>query len=146
MDAFVCTVKQLTSTRDSECYHRTTMQSIVIIGAGGHAREVRDIIDELNLHKPAYRFLGYIVSDRSKVGAHDSRSEIIGDLGFFETSVVDCVAMGIGDPAVKIALLQQIKKKYPQLAWPRLISPSSRVAASATLEEGTVIFPHCVIS
>jgi len=122
------------------------MQSIAIIGAAGHAREVREIIDELNLHKPTYRFLGYIVSDPSRIGAHDSRSEVIGDFDFFATMAVDCVAMGIGDPAAKITLSEQLKNKYPRLTWPRLVSPSSRVAASATLEEGTVVFPHCVIS
>lgn len=122
------------------------MQSIAIIGAGGHAREVREIIDELNLRKATYRFLGYIVSDRGRVGTHDSKNEIIGDFSFFAGSAVDCVAMGIGDPAGKITVLKEIKKKYPRLTWPHLVSPSSRVAASATLEEGAVVFPHCVIS
>ena len=45
---------------------------VAVIGAGGFAREVKWLISEIGA---PFEFVGYIVSDASKLGGHDSRDE-----------------------------------------------------------------------
>ena len=54
---------------------------IVIIGAGGMAREVVSTLRWINRVEPAFDFLGYVVSDLSQLGVRDSSEQVIGDRG-----------------------------------------------------------------
>ncbi len=36
------------------------MDKVVIIGAGGFAREVLDVFDAVNQYKPTFELLGYV--------------------------------------------------------------------------------------
>ena len=58
----------------------TDRKRIVVIGAGGFAREVRWLIEEINAVSPGFEFLGYVVSDLAKLGEHDSREDVLGDV------------------------------------------------------------------
>ena len=51
------------------------VKDIVIIGAGGFAREVVWLIEENNKIKPEWNILGYISNETGKVGNYD----IVGD-------------------------------------------------------------------
>ena len=43
-------------------------RSIVVVGAGGFAREVRWLIDDIGRAGGAFEFRGYVVSDRASLG------------------------------------------------------------------------------
>ena len=58
------------------------MKRIVMIGAGGMAREVRWLISEINLREPKWHFLGYVISDLRAVMQRDSRDELLGDFSW----------------------------------------------------------------
>ncbi len=101
---------------------------LVIVGAGGFAREVAWLVREINKAGSALQFehLGYVVSDTSKLGEHDSRAEILGDLDWLESGRADAVAIGIGSPAVRLRLGQELGARFPRLEFPALIHPSVR--------------------
>ena len=44
-----------------------TKRQIVVVGAGGFAREVEWLISEINAVEPAYHFAGFVVSDLGKL-------------------------------------------------------------------------------
>ena len=71
-------------------------KSIVVIGAGGMAREVRWLVEDLNAADARYEFLGYVVTDLSRLGEHDSKDEVLGDYGWLEKNKIDCLVIGIG--------------------------------------------------
>lgn len=98
---------------------------IAIIGAGGFAREVAWLIRDINTDTPAYDFAGYIVSDLAKLGERDSKDEVLGDLTWLENNrdKIDCLAMGIGTPCVRLDLSGTITEKFPEIEWPALIHP-----------------------
>ena len=60
------------------------MIDLVIVGAGGQARETRSLLNELNqtISDP-YNFIGYVVSDLDDLGKYDSKNDIIGNFSFF---------------------------------------------------------------
>ncbi len=115
-------------------------KKIAVIGAGGFAREVKWLIEEINRVENKFNFIGYLVSDMTRLTDLDSKDEVIGDFTWLENNSIDCFAMGIGTPGSKLKVAEQLKTKYPNIQWPPLIHPSSIFdKSSCSIEEGVVI-------
>ena len=121
---------------------------IVIIGAGGAARETRFVIEQINSYCSQYEFLGYVISDLKKISPLDSEDKIIGDFKWLgDQSKETYVAIGIGEPSVRKAIASDIKAKYPRVIFPILIHPNVVYDANMCyLEEGVVIGPSCILT
>lgn len=117
-------------------------QRIVVIGAGGQARDTAFLIRELAARGAPLRCVGYVLSDLSYLGPRDSRDEVLGDFGWLRDNraSIDGLAMGIGTPGVRLKLALELAAAFPELSWPVLVHPSVQLDhASATLERGTMI-------
>ena len=120
---------------------------IAIVGAGGIAREVASAIQWINREKPQFEFVGYLVSDLSKLSKRDSREAVLGDFEWMEKHrhAVDAFAIGIGTPSVRVSLSQQLSEAFPEIQWPAIVHPSAIVDYdSAKLGEGTFVGARCV--
>ena len=119
-----------------------SLKRIAVFGAGGFAREVRWLIEEINRHQPTYAFAGFVVSDLSKLGEHDSRSEILGDVSWLGSNRdrLDALAMGIGTPTSKLRVARDLESEFPSDWWPTLVHPSAIFdRKTAELDPGVVI-------
>jgi sugar O-acyltransferase (sialic acid O-acetyltransferase NeuD family) len=119
-----------------------TKKGIVVIGAGGMAREVRWLIEDLNAAEPQYEFLGYVVSDLNKVGPHDSKSKILGDYLWLQSNLtkVDAVTIGIGTPASRLKVARELKGMLGGVEFPSLVHPTAILdRKSAEIEEGVLV-------
>jgi sugar O-acyltransferase (sialic acid O-acetyltransferase NeuD family) len=103
------------------------LKRIAILGAGGQAREVSWLIRDINREHPAYEFLGYIVENVSKLGKYDTRENVLGGESWLQANrgKVDCLAIGIGTPAVRIKVASSLSQQFPEIEWPGLIHPRS---------------------
>lgn len=120
---------------------RNSLQ-IVVVGAGGQARDTAWLIDELARAGSPYRFSGFVLSDLKFLGARDSKERLLGDFSWLEqhASEVDALALGIGTPAVRLALAEQLTREWPRLEWPVLVHPSVQLdRESAELGRGSMI-------
>jgi len=123
------------------------LRRIAIVGAGGMAREVASAIQWINREKPQFEFVGYLVSDLSKLSKRDSREAVLGDFEWMEKHrhAVDAFAIGIGTPSVRVSLSQQLSEAFPEIQWPAIVHPSAIVDYdSAKLGEGTFVGARCV--
>lgn len=104
------------------------LKRIAVIGAGGFAREVKWLIQEINAQRPMFEFVGYVVSDMGRLGEHDSRDEIRGDTAWLRAnrSQVDALAIGIGTPGARLNVSRELVADYPAEYWPALVHPSMR--------------------
>jgi sugar O-acyltransferase (sialic acid O-acetyltransferase NeuD family) len=120
---------------------RPELKRIVIIGAGGFAREVAWLIGEINRASPIYECLGFVVSDLSQLSGHDSRDQVLGDFNWLEANRgVDAVAFGIGNPAAKLTLSVELGSRFPKLEWPALVHPTVQFErSSCKLDRGVVL-------
>jgi sugar O-acyltransferase (sialic acid O-acetyltransferase NeuD family) len=115
---------------------------IVVIGAGGMAREVRWLIEDINSITPQYEFMGYIVSDLVKLSSRDSKAEVLGDYGWLldHKSKLDAIAIGIGTPAARLKVSDDMKELMLGREYPSLIHPTAILdRRTAQIGEGVSI-------
>jgi sugar O-acyltransferase (sialic acid O-acetyltransferase NeuD family) len=120
----------------------TQSKRIAIVGAGGFAREVAWLISDISrdrslLCAETMEVAGFLVSDRAKVSERDSN--VLGDFAWLEKNHIDGLAMGIGNPEVRLRLSQELKQRFPRIPWPALIHPSVKYHESCKFEEGVTI-------
>jgi len=115
---------------------------IVVLGAGGQARETRWLIESINQVTPTYDFLGYVISNPSSVTSTDSREELLGGYDWLEEHSQDvaCAAIGIGTPTSRNKVASELAKRFAWLETPTLIHPSAIFdRSSASLGTGILI-------
>ncbi len=118
------------------------MRRIAIVGAGGFARELRwlfaEIAADANRRYEPFDVAGFLVSSRGKLGPHDS--EVLGEFDWLDDHHVDALAMGIGAPAARLSVANELKQRFPAIEWPAIVHPSVRFdAETCTIEEGVVL-------
>ena len=114
---------------------------VLIIGAGGQAREVRFVLEQLTAAGQAFEFAGFVVSDMALLGDRDSRDAVVGDLSFLRThrNQFDALALGIGTPSVRLKLAAEIESSFDRDLWPPLVHPS------VILDRGSCLIGHGVL-
>ena len=115
------------------------VQPLVVIGAGGHGREVLDVIDQINDASPAFEVVG-VVDDGSPdlsllsvyevpfLGEVDAIDGLPPDVGY---------VVGIGSPAVRHSMDSRLTGRTPVT----MRHPSSSVARAVEIGPGSVLFP-----
>lgn len=124
------------------------MKKIIVIGAGGFAREVKFLIHDINRKEKEYEFLGYLVSDLSQLSELDSKDEVLGDFSWFdEHNEIINVAIGIGNPKTRINIGDELSGRYSNLIFPPLIHPNVIYDKSSCLiEKGVIICSSTVMT
>jgi len=122
---------------------------IAVIGAGGNAREIRWLIDDINSIEPSYEFAGYVISDPGSPGRYDDRDNIVGAIDeLYEGRLaIEAVAIGIGDPAVRYSIGERIAAELPAMVMPQLVHPSVVMdAPSCHLGSGTILSAGAILT
>ena len=123
-------------------------KKIVILGAGGFAREVEWLIREINAYSPhpEFAFQGFVISDLSTLGP-EGHPNILGDHHWLEKNREkwDGLVIGIGNPQIRKSLPQQLEREFNDILWPSLIHPSAKMDfLSAKIERGNLICANVV--
>lgn len=119
-----------------------TRQTIIVVGAGGQARELRWILDEINARESQFEFLGYVVSDLSRSGVEAAEQRILGDLGWLRRHrrEVDALALGMASPRARLEVAAELEADFGPERWPSLVHPGVLIDPStARLAHGTLL-------
>lgn len=122
------------------------MRRIIILGAGGHAREIADVCMACNASGEDYHILGFIDEDRSNHGRLLNNFPILGDFSWFDS--VDkselFVIAGIGDPALRRKII--VKALDKGLRFCNIVHPTAVVTPFVHLGKGVVIAAGCIFT
>jgi len=122
------------------------MPKVVIIGTGGHAREVLDILLTCRANGDNIEPLGFIDENPSNHGQTLVGFPIIGDFRWFEG--VDRneikVICAVGIPQVCRKLVHQAQSIGLEFA--SAISPQAYISSYARIGRGVMIFPNVVVN
>lgn len=118
------------------------MKEIIILGAGGFAKEVAFLIEEINgaMAQPEWNILGYIEANPERIGIYNGKYPIIGDEDYLmNLDKTVNVVIGIGIPSI-IAKIRRKLCFYKHLFFPNLIHANVvRDVERVSLCEGNVI-------
>jgi sugar O-acyltransferase (sialic acid O-acetyltransferase NeuD family) len=115
---------------------------IIVVGAGGAAREIVSALDSINKIQQRFEFLGYVVSDLSRLQPRDSRDQVLGDFSWLQANrnSFDALAIGVGFPASRLRLAAELRHLLPEVEWPSIIHPTAIIDLdSARIAEGCFI-------
>ena len=113
------------------------MKDIVIIGAGGFAREVAWLIENINKSKGQWNLLGFIDDDENLHGEKLNGYDILGDIGYLNKlkNEVYCV-IAIGDGKTRKQIVDRINKNRK---FATLIHPDVDLSSTNLIGEGCII-------
>ena len=116
------------------------LDRIVVLGSGGHAKVVIDVV-----RSAAMFTVAGCVAPKGQEGAIEG-VPILGDDSILPSLVdsgIKHAVVAIGDNNLRLRLGEKIEALG--LSLPPLVSPRAYVAASAALGAGTIIMPHAIV-
>lgn len=122
---------------------------MAVVGAGGAAREIRWLIDDINSSEPSFEFAGYVVSDPESPGGDDDRENIVGAIDdlYDGRLAIEAIAIGIGDPAARFTIGQRLTAELPNITMPQLVHPNVVMdVKSCTLGLGTILCAGAIVT
>lgn len=121
-------------------------KQLVIIGAGGFAREVLWLVEDININGNQWEVLGLIDEDPGKKGVIVNDFPILGDLHWFEGISSNLnVVFAVGKPKGRKKLVDQCIE-FPNLEFPNLIHPSIRLCKHICIGKGNIICKSTILT
>lgn len=122
------------------------MSRVVILGAGGQARETAWIIGAA---RPSWTVRGFVVTDLSRLGPLDSHERVLGDYSWIAAHRDELagVVIGIGTPRARLKVAGDLLALLgeSEAAWPSVVHPSAIFdRASCFVGPGVLIHPGVV--
>lgn len=119
------------------------MRKIIVCGAGGAGREVIDMIESMNTDS-RWEIVGFsdaAAFEGQRVSGYPVMSE---DALLSFPEPIDAV-ISVGSPEAREKIFEKFKKN-PNVTFPPVVHPSSRIARGADLPEGVLIAGFCSVS
>ena len=122
------------------------MCRVVIIGSGGHAREVAEILVHGVGLGPRFDILGFIDEDPAMFNRTRDGFPVLGDWSWFDGRTDDDLHLicAVGTPQITRRLVERAQTL--RLPFVRAVSPLAHVSPHAIIGEGAILFPHVVVN
>jgi len=124
------------------------VRDLVVVGGGGHGRELLGVIDTINAVEPTWNVLG-VVDDG--IGPGDVNRERLERLGTPLLGTLEWLgdhptafALGVGTSATRRALVDRLGTSAGSA--PTLVHPAASVGEDSHLHEGVVVYERSVIT
>lgn len=119
------------------------MEKLVIVGAGGHGRELLEWVFDINKKTPTWDFLGFIDDNPNALDGCNCKYDVISSLDDWSDYENVYFALGIASPQTKETICKTLKAREANFA--TIIHPSVRIAENATYGEGFVAYPDAFL-
>lgn len=116
------------------------MKDLVVFGTGGHAREVHQLIEDLNAERLSWNVLGFLDDDLERTGDQVHAFPVLGSRGWLAANAKVAVVMGVGATPTRFRIVDALRRTTPGLEFPVLIHPLAWVGNRVDLGEGTILF------
>ncbi len=116
------------------------MTNILILGAGGHAKEVFSTIQDINAISKKYNVIGFYDDMTDRTRLLDRRVyKTMEDIKNGDIKLI----IGVGTPEAKSILITKFRNR--NFEFERLIHPTTLVSPYAHIGKGAVIQSYCII-
>lgn len=121
------------------------MYDLVIFGAGGHAREMRQLVDDINHVKPSWNLLGFLDDNCDLHATPVKGLPVLGDLEWLRRYPRTFLVVAVGNPSVRRRIVKQVSA-VGHSRFATLIHPSASVGKRVSIGEGTMICAGAVVT
>ncbi len=119
---------------------------VVILGAGGLAREVADVILACNAQRAQYEIIGFIDENPAHHGKRLNGIRVLGDFSWFDT--IDTASVyaiaAVGNPGIRKKLVNKALQKAVKFY--NVIHPQAVATSALDLGVGVVITAGCILT
>lgn len=114
-------------------------KDLVIIGAGGFAREVQWLVEEINQEALQWNLIGFIDDDKAKKGHIINELPILGGFEWFEDNPGNVnVVFAVGNPMGRKKLADKFLKHF-KADFPNLVHPTVRLSRYVEMGTGNIL-------
>ena len=124
------------------------MKSIVIWGIGGHAREVAQLVADIEAHQPgSWTLQGFLV-DKDATTQHPKAlpAPLLGGLEWSAAHPEVWLVVAVGNPKLRCQISERLLVANPQAQFATLVHPLAWVVQSAQVGAGSVVFAKSCVS
>ena len=115
------------------------MKDLIIVGAGGFARELLQWIKDINIVNPTWNIKGFIDDDLKALEGKACDYSVIGTITDWIPKENEVFALAIASPKTKEIIANKMKAKGAQFA--DIIHPKAEVCDFSEHGEGIVMYP-----
>ena len=121
------------------------MQPLIIYGAGGHAREVAELVVDVNAEQPRWELLGFLSDEPSGRGTALNGLPVLGGREWLDRAPADLnVIIGIGSSPARRSIAEMLRSRG--LRFPAIRHPTALVSRHADLGPGTQVAAGCILT
>ena len=120
------------------------MTRILLVGAGGHAQVVVDILDAMREAGQAISTVGYVDDNVDLQGKELLGVRVLGSVADLSRIPHDAVIVAIGDNRQRRALVERVVKQGSPLG--TAVHPTAVVAKSALIARGSMICAGAIVN
>lgn len=123
-----------------------TAQRVVILGAGGFAREVLDIFGACNANGARYDVLGFLDENAAHWGMELNGYPVLGGFEWLQREDAQGVRAicGVGNPAVRRRLVRKATERG--IPFTNVVHPTAVLTPFVTFGEGVVVTAGCIFT
>ncbi len=119
------------------------MYNLIIVGAGGFGRELAEMLWDV-FSPSEYRLAGFLAQGQAHITADGLDLPVLGDPEQYQPSSSDRLVMAIGHMNARRKVIEALEGRGGRFV--SFVHPLARVAKTATIGEGAVIYPMAVVS
>lgn len=124
-----------------------TRTDLVIVGAGGFARETASAVHAMNAERAAWRLRGFLDDDAGLHGRERGGVPVLGPLSIVDDLPDAAVVVCVGNPRDRRARAQVVERLgLPAERYATLVHPAVRVGAGCLIGPGSVLLAQVVLT
>ena len=124
------------------------MDQLVIFGVGGHAREVAQLVADINQAQPwRWQLLGFVADPQAATRIRKPLpAPLLGDAQWLAWHPAAQVVVAAGTPAARRDIALRLQQAQPGLRFATLVHPRAWLAERVSVGQGSVVFAGALIN
>lgn len=120
------------------------MKPLVVVGAGGHAREILSLVRRINERSPSWNLQGLLVDPQYREGDSLDGVPILGGIEWLRAHPAVSAVTAVGSSVGRAELVDRLSSVGP-VHYATLVDPGASVAADARIAPGSQVLAGAVV-
>lgn len=109
---------------------------LVLIGAGGYAREVAWLVDEANAIEPQFEIVAFVIDETYEPERVDYPYPVVRGLESYDFGHVEALCC-VGSPVARRKIVERLSHRH--VRWGTFIHPHGMIGRGSSVGEGSVV-------